>query len=163
MAILTLEDPTGSTEVILFPDVFDKYSPLLKGDDPLLITGTAEMDDNAAKILAQEVTSLEREGQNAIRSIELSLNEQVVSRNNLQELRDIFSRYPGESLVRFRVDTGQGKQVVIAAHRTFRVFPCNEMLGEIETIIGQKVICRYGEKSPNHRQSDVQPFFSSPR
>jgi DNA polymerase-3 subunit alpha len=162
MAIMTLEDPTGSTEVILFPDVFEKYSPFLKGDDPLLITGTAEKDDNAAKILAQEVTSLERERQNAIRSIELGLDEQVVSRDNLQEIRDIFSRYPGESFVRFRVDTGQGKQVVIAAHRTFRVFPCNEMLGEIEAIIGQKVICKYGEKNPNHRQSDVQPLFSSP-
>jgi DNA polymerase-3 subunit alpha len=163
MAILTLEDPTGSTEVVLFPDVFEKYSPLLKSDEPLLITGTAEKDDNAAKILAQEVTSLEREGQNAIRSIELDLDEQVVSRNNLQEIRDIFSRYPGESLVRFRMDSGQGKQVVIAAHRAFRVFPCKEMLGEIEAIIGQKVICRYGEKNPNHRQSDVQPFFSPPR
>ena len=163
MAILTLEDPTGSTEVVLFPDVFEKYSPLLKGDEPLLITGTAEKGDNGAKILAQEVTSLEREGQNAIRSIELGLYEQVVSRNNLQEIRDIFSRYPGESFVRFRVDSGQGKQVVIAAHRTFRVFPCKEMLGELEAIIGQKVICRYGEKNPNHRQSDVQPLFSASR
>ena len=163
MAILTLEDPTGSTEVVLFPDVFEKYSPLLKGDEPLLITGTAEKGDNGAKILAQEVTSLEREGQNAIRSIELGLYEQVASRNNLQEIRDIFSRYPGESFVRFRVDSGQGKQVVIAAHRTFRVFPCKEMLGELEAIIGQKVICRYGEKNPNHRQPDVQPLFSASR
>jgi DNA polymerase-3 subunit alpha len=163
MAILTLEDPTGSTEVVLFPDVFEKYSPLLKGDEPLLITGTAEKDDNAAKILAQEVTSLEREGQKAIKSIELGLKEEVVSRNNLQEIRDIFSRYPGDCFVRFKVDTDQGKQVLIAAHRTFRVFPCNEMLGEIETIIGQKVICRYGEKNQNHRQSNVQPLFSAPR
>jgi DNA polymerase-3 subunit alpha len=155
MAILTLEDPTGSTEVVLFPDVFDKYSPFLKGDEPLLITGTAEMDDNVAKILAQEVTSLEREGQSAIKSIELGLYEQVVSRKNLQEIRDIMSRYPGDCSVRFRVDAGLGKQVIIAANRNFRVFPCHEMLGEIEAIIGQKVICRYGEKKQNHRQSEV--------
>ena len=86
----------------------------------------AELDDNVAKILAQEVTSLEKEGQNAIKSIELSLYERVVSRKNLHEIRDIMSRYPGDCLVRFRVDDGRGKQVIITANRNFRVFPCNE-------------------------------------
>jgi len=163
MAILSLEDPTGSTEVVLFPDVFDRYSPHLKGDEPLLITGTAEMDDNAAKILAQEVTTLEREGQNAIKSIELNLEEQVVTRETLEKIRDMITRYPGDCFVRFKVNTGKGNQVIIAAHRTFRVFPCKEMLGEIEALIGQKVICKYGEKKPNHRQSKLQPLHGASR
>ena len=38
MAALRVEDLTGSTEVIIFPDLFSKTSPLLKGDEPLLIS-----------------------------------------------------------------------------------------------------------------------------
>ena len=59
MAILTLEDQTGSVEVVMFPDVFNASSPLLKGDEPLLVQGTAEVEENAAKIISHEIASLE--------------------------------------------------------------------------------------------------------
>ena len=153
MAILTLEDPTGSTSVIIFPDTFNKYAPLLKSDEPLLFGGTAEVDDNSVKIIAQEITSLDAIRKSTIRAIELSPNMQEISRESLETLRDIFFRYPGECSVHFRVDTGQGKEFIIAANDRFRVFPSDEIIGEIEALIGQKVICRYGKENSNHSQS----------
>ncbi|MFH1124544.1 MAG: DNA polymerase III subunit alpha [Pseudomonadota bacterium] len=151
MAILSLEDQTGSLDVIVFPDVFNNTSPLLKTDEPLLITGTAEVDDNTVKVISQEIHSLDKVRQNAIRTLELNLPREVISKNNLEELKDIFFRYPGEASVLFRVDAGQGEEVLIAAHYRYRVSPCDEMIKELETITGQKVICSYGEKNSNHR------------
>jgi len=153
MAILILEDPTGSTEVILFPDVFNRYSPLLKGDEPLLVGGTAEVDGNSAKIIAQEIESLETVRQRAIKAVELRLHPQRISRELLEKIRDIFFRYPGECSVFFRVDTGEGKEVIIAAHDQYKILPCDEVRGEIEALISEKVICRYGEKNSNLSQS----------
>ena len=152
MATLTFEDPTGSVTVILFPDVFNKYSAVLKGDEPLLIKGTAEVDDNSAKIITQEIISLENVRQESIRALELSFHTKVMSRELLENIRDIIFRYPGECRVLFRVGIGQGKEVIIAAHDRFRVSPCNEMIGEIEAMSGEKVLSRYGEESSNHRQ-----------
>ena len=149
MAILVLEDATGSTEVILFPDVFNSCSPLLKGDEPLLISGTAEVDGNSAKIIAQEIESLETVQQRSIKAIELRLHPQSASRKVLEQIRDVFFRYPGECSVLFRVDTGQGKELIIAAHDHYRISPCDEVRGEIEAITGEKIIVRYGEKNPN--------------
>ena len=80
MAILILEDPSGSAQVILFPDVFNLYSPLLKGDEPLLIKGTAEVDDNSAKIITQEIISLENVRQKSISALELSFHTKIISR-----------------------------------------------------------------------------------
>ncbi len=40
MAFATIEDLTGSCEVIVFADIFRKCSPLLKEEAPLWITGT---------------------------------------------------------------------------------------------------------------------------
>jgi DNA polymerase-3 subunit alpha len=154
MATLILEDSSGSVEVVLFPDVFKQYSHLLKGDDPLLIGGTAEVDDNSAKIIAQEITSLETLRQKSIKAIELHLHKEIISRELLEEIRDVMFRYPGKCPVLFRTDIGRGENFTIAAHDRFKVFPCNEMIGEIEAIIGQKVINRYGEKNPNHRQPE---------
>ena len=150
MAILTLEDQTGSTEVVLFPDAFNNYSTLFKGDEPLLVVGTAEVDDNSSKIIAKEIVSLESMQQKSIRAIELKLHKEKVSRKLLEEIRDIFFKYPGECSVIFKVETGNGKEYIIAAHSRFRVSPCDEMIEEIEDMTGQRVICRFEEWNSNY-------------
>jgi DNA polymerase-3 subunit alpha len=160
MAIMTLEDQTGSMEVVVFPDAFDRYSPLLKSDEPLLVTGTAEIDESAAKIIAQEINTLENVRRDAIKLIELALPQNVMKREILEGIKDILFRYPGESLVHFRVNAGEGKELLIAAHPRYRVSPCHEMIHEIEILIGGKVICSYGEKNHNAGQFAHPQFLS---
>lgn len=153
MAIVKFEDPTGSIEVVVFPAVFNQYSPLLKSEEPLLIRGTAEVEENAVKVISQEILSLEKARQGIIRTVELPLERQILSRENLEEIKDILFKYHGESSVLFRVNPGQGKEYLISAHHNFRVTPCNDMLREMEAVIGQKVICRYGKKNSNNRHT----------
>lgn len=143
MAILTLEDQTGSTQVILFPDVFNNYSRLMKSDRPLLIIGTAEVDDNTSKIIAKSIDTLESLRQKSIRAIELGIKKENVTKDVLEEIRDIFFKYPGDCPVLFRVDTANGKEMIISTNDHFKILPCDEILGEIEGITGQRVICRY--------------------
>jgi DNA polymerase-3 subunit alpha len=160
MAIITLEDQTGSVEVVVFPDAFERHSPLLKGDEPLLIIGTAEIDESTAKIIAQEINTLENVRRAAIRIVELTLPDTRISRPVLEEIKDILFRYPGESTVRFRVNTGKGRELLIAAHARYRVSPCHEMIHEIETLIGRKVICSYGEENRNACQFENPQLLS---
>jgi DNA polymerase-3 subunit alpha len=159
MAIFTLEDQSGSTEVVVFPDVFERSSALLKSDDPLLVAGTAEVDEMVAKIITQEIQSLENVRQAAIRMIELSLPREALSKDHLEGIKDVLYRYPGQSSVVFKVETDPGKRMVIAAHPRYNVFACREMIQELETLIGQKVVCRYGEKNSNHRLSQHPQLF----
>ncbi|MBW1768086.1 MAG: DNA polymerase III subunit alpha [Deltaproteobacteria bacterium] len=77
MAIFTLEDSTGSTAVILFPDVFNNYSSLLKSDEPLLISGKTEADNSSVKIISQEIVELETVKQQSIRAIELNIEREL--------------------------------------------------------------------------------------
>jgi DNA polymerase-3 subunit alpha len=144
MATLTLEDPTGSVQAILFPDVLSQYLPLLKSDEPLLVGGIAEVDDNSTKIIAQEVVPLEEVRHNSIRAMELRLERHLISRENLEEIKDIIFKYPGECSVLFRVGTDPGKELIIAAHDHYKVLPSDKMIKEIEAIIGKGVILRFG-------------------
>jgi DNA polymerase-3 subunit alpha len=153
MAVLVLEDTSGSTEVVLFPDVFNTHSALLKDDEPLLISGTAEVDGASAKIIAQGLEAMETVRQRYIKGIELPLHAPMATKDSLEQLRDVFSRYPGQCSVLFRVETGKGKALIIAAHDHYKVLPCEEMRGEIEALIGEKVTYRYGEKNSNAGQS----------
>jgi DNA polymerase-3 subunit alpha len=154
MAVLSFEDRTGSVEVIVFPDAFSAYSALLKSEEPLLITGTAEVDDNAAKIISQEIKSLERVRETAIKGIEVNLPQEIISKGILEDIKDIIFKYPGESAILFRVGTAGGEQFLVIAHHRYKVSPCREMIKELETRIGQKVACNYGEKNSNHSHAE---------
>jgi len=153
MATLTLEDQSGSTSVVVFPDVFTTHAALIAGEAPVLVTGTAEVNENAVKVLAQEILSLETVRQKSIRAIEIDLPGDVVSRDTLETLRDIFYRYPGECSVFFRVSSGNGKVFLVSASDHYRVFPCDEMIEEIESLTGRKVAWSHGNQSSNTGKS----------
>ena len=154
MAILNLEDQTGAVEVVVFPDVFNKCSPLLKSDEPLFVQGTAEVEENAVKIISREICSLEEIRQKQIRMVEISLSGENTTRDRLKEIRNVLFRYPGRSSIRFRVEVGGGAPVLIAANSNFCVSPCKEMIREIEAITCDKVDCQYGEESTNRRDPE---------
>ena len=147
MANLTLEDPTGSVHVILFPDVLSNCLPLLKSDGPLLFTGIAEVGDNSTKMIAQDIVTLEKVMQDAVRAVELRLERSLISKEKLEEIRDIIFKYPGECPIFFRVDTDQEKEVIIAAHDHFKVLPCDEMIREVEEVTGQEGVFRFAAEN----------------
>jgi len=143
MAILSLEDQTGATQVVLFPEAFTSYSTCLKKDEPLLICGVAEVGDNSSKIIAKDIVSLESLRHRSIRTIELEINQETASRNSLEDIRDVFFRYPGECSVLFRMNMGDGKEILIGANNHYKVLPCDEMIGEIEKITGKRAVLKY--------------------
>jgi len=148
MAILTLEDQTGSTQAILFPDTFSSYSNLIKSEDPLLISGQVERDENRSKIIAKELNRLDQLSYELIRTIEIGLTAETASRGVLEQIKEILFRNPGESKVFFRVAIGEGGTTLISAHDHYRVSPSKRMIDEIQFLVGQKVLCRNGESEP---------------
>lgn len=140
MAILQVEDLTGSTEVVVFPEVFNQCSRRLKGDEPLMIKGTVEIREKAAKIVAQEITTLVSIRYKGVKAMELRLDEQGVSRTQLEGLQDILLRYPGECKLVFKVAMSGGGETVISTHDRFNVLPCLELVSEIEALIGNRVV-----------------------
>jgi len=138
MAIIQLEDLTGSTEVVIFPDVFAAVSHLLKGDDPLLVTGSVEIGETAAKVIAKEVERLSDVRLGEVKSILVLLENGMASRETLENLRDIVFKYPGESRLLFKVGVPEGEPLMISAHGRFNVAPCRGLLTEMEALLGYR-------------------------
>jgi DNA polymerase III subunit alpha len=138
MAMVQLEDLTGATEVVVFPDVFNTAAPLLKGDEPLLVTGSVEVNETAAKILAKEIERLSDVRLGTVKAILVALENGRPSRETLEDLRDIVFRYPGESRLLFKVGVAGGDPMVISAHGRFNVLPCRGLLTEMEALFGHQ-------------------------
>ena len=60
MMFMTLEDLTGTLDVVAFPDVYHRSRNVIHLSTPLLITGTMEMDNDRVEPLlrAEKVEAL---------------------------------------------------------------------------------------------------------
>ncbi len=59
-ALLRLEDESGGTKCVLWPETYRKYSSLVKNDLPVLVSGRLEVgEDNPPSIIVDQVQSLD--------------------------------------------------------------------------------------------------------
>ncbi len=60
MAFITVEDLVGQVEVIVFPNTYDKYQPILNEDSKVLIYGKVNVNDDAdAKLICERMILLD--------------------------------------------------------------------------------------------------------
>ena len=59
MAFLLLEDEAGFFEVIVFPNIYQKYSILLRQEVPRLIEGVLSKNDSDSKIIARKIRDID--------------------------------------------------------------------------------------------------------
>ncbi|MEA1926601.1 MAG: DNA polymerase III subunit alpha, partial [Candidatus Auribacterota bacterium] len=58
MKFITLEDPTGLFEVVLFPDCYARYGHHLSGAGPFYVRGTVQVKDEVPTIIGISLTGL---------------------------------------------------------------------------------------------------------
>ena len=94
MAFFSLEDRTGSVEVMVFPDTFAAAAPAIKSDEPILVSGTVEVGEESCKIKATEIVLLRDANARQTTRVHVTLKEEL-GRSHLELLRDLLKRYPG--------------------------------------------------------------------
>jgi DNA polymerase-3 subunit alpha len=139
MATLNLEDLSGYTQVILFPDLFNKVAPLLKSDEPIFVKGYVETGDSSAKIIAQEIVTLDSIRQKFVKALELKVNKEGLPKDRLLDIRDLVFKYPGDCRLLFIINSSKGKKITIAANDRFRVLPTHDLVSQLEELVGNRV------------------------
>lgn len=156
MAFVTLEDLTGTTEVIIFPKTYEQVHFLLKRDAVVVVRGRLDVAEAQAKILADRVLSLEeadeveplavepsRNGADAVQpeaggpslaTLHVRVDAARVGEEGLHRLRDLLGRRHGDQPVFLHL-VSAGREVVLNA-RGLRVAATAELRSEVETIVG---------------------------
>ncbi|MBP2654408.1 MAG: polymerase alpha subunit [Firmicutes bacterium] len=136
MCFLSLEDFTGSIEVIIFPRIFERTSRFLLPDSAIVVSGRLNVsDDGSAKILADGVSSFEvgtgESCENQV--IRLKVTRDQENDEVFAKLKTVFARYQGDSVVYMHlVDSRK----VVKIDREFWMTPLSEAVQELETILG---------------------------
>jgi DNA polymerase-3 subunit alpha len=138
-ALTTIEDRNGTTEGLVFSTSFETLGPLLVEDQAVLIRGTAlPEEENPTKVSIKEIIPLD----NARVSLPSLISIKVfVGRNGIDrpaELLNLFSRKPGETQVRLRLENPRDFSVILDVPTKVR--PDKEFKAEVERICGPSML-----------------------
>lgn len=129
MAFLTMEDSTGEFSCVVFPEVYEKSSHILKEDALLYITGTTGEDKNGEEInlLSEKIVNMET----LPKKLWVRREEGVEREKFLAEIIGWKKKYPGvDILITYDAVSGEKHQDTIEITK--------ESINAVELLFGKE-------------------------
>ncbi|NRD52821.1 DNA polymerase III subunit alpha [Corallococcus exiguus] len=165
MAWVTIEDLSGSTELVCFPGKdgtrnvmgkdgkwakqgpkpgYEHWEHLLKSDDPILVTGTVQIsqrDENTptAELIVEDIQSLKAVREKRTKRLELRLPAEIVTEERLAKLNELAKKYAGATPVAVSV-LFPGEAEAHISGTTLKVQVNDDLLLAVDRLFGQKVV-----------------------
>jgi DNA polymerase-3 subunit alpha len=141
LAFFQLEDAAGQLEVIVFPKTFEKVRPTLVCDEPILCKGKVvdegEGGTHAWKMLLEEATPLSELRQAKTSKVVIEIDATTVTEQQIEDLRGILVQASGKCTAVLLMQIPDRSQTTIFLGDTFRVAPSDELLTNIEGLLGK--------------------------
>ena len=148
MAWVTLEDLSGSVDAVCFPGRggkpgYEGWEALLKGDEPILIRGTVQLNTRdeeqpTAEIIAEEVLSLREVRDKRVRRLELRVPAESITEERLLSLADLAKSNAGATpLVLSILIPGEAEATIGAIQH--KVAVSDDLLAAMDRLFGSKV------------------------
>ncbi|MBM3803039.1 MAG: DNA polymerase III subunit alpha [Acidimicrobiia bacterium] len=137
MAVIQLEDLTGSIEAVIFPDPFQRFEKLLKLDAPLLTKGILDVEDSGTrKIRVSDIQAIEGLRERMVKSVVVHVNLEQVASDTAERLLQIIDGHRGEATVIFELEHPKGYLVTLRPNQFVRVKPSAQLVQDIESLCG---------------------------
>jgi DNA polymerase-3 subunit alpha len=134
MVFLTLDDPTGSAEVVVFNSCYQASRELCVADRILVVKGRVDhKQQGETKLVAIEVSGFEAVAER--REVRFALDAREAPAGVIRELARLVREFPGESPVYLSLDTSEGPKTY-ALGPQFRVRPDADFLAEARSLLG---------------------------
>ncbi len=133
-AIATIEDLSGSVEVLFFPRAYETIQTHLVQDVVVQVEGRVNVRDEGMAIYGQSMTLLDlREDGDAPLDLELPVAR--CTPELLAELRDVLESFPGGSPVRLHVRE-TGRTTIVELDPRLRVAQSSAFFSQVKAVVG---------------------------
>ncbi len=138
MAFFRIEDYTGSVECVAFADAYEACRGELAVDRIVVVKGKVNSREGGeAKVLADEVLSLEQARARFTRSLMVVLELDRMTSAELGEIRELFNAFTGDVPIFITLKTGENESFVLKS-KSVRVRPAAELLEQLRSRIGRQ-------------------------
>ncbi len=137
MAYLNVEDLHGTVEVIAFPDLFKTAGELIAPERLVRITGTIDRGDKGTKLRGVKIEPLADVQTQSIKRVQIRLSDRSETTDQLPKLRDIFTRYPGNTTVSLTFSMGNALEADTVPLPNHTISPSEYFVADVEEVLGK--------------------------
>jgi DNA polymerase-3 subunit alpha len=140
MAFVTLQDLSGSCEVIVFPETFRNSINLIKKDSIIFVKGKINAREDSPKVIAEEIVPMEEVRARFTKAISIDLQTTALETDILKEIQKILVKYKGKTPVYLSFRDHLGKSATIHSGDQFKVDTSDALLKELEDLVGENSV-----------------------
>jgi DNA polymerase-3 subunit alpha len=138
MAFFTLEDGTGSVEVLVFPKVFPTVAHFIAADNIIQVKGKLSNRDGEIKIIADSIETMPSDDLYLMALSEMEKKKEIVihlgnatNKESLEKIKSVLADFPGSAPVFVSIQKGRESQKVKTAS-SVRI--SNELVAQLRRI-----------------------------
>jgi DNA polymerase-3 subunit alpha len=164
MAFVTVEDMQGATEVVVFSSVYAASNQLLTDDNPVLVEGRIQKDENSAKILADKIVPIDQAEETWTASIHLNLEVTRTDRDVLESLQDVLKAHTGPCAAFIHLKNPEKAEAVIALPESLKLKAGRALKRDVEGLLGYQALETVCEKAGTSiPRNEVKPRWRTAR
>jgi DNA polymerase-3 subunit alpha len=138
----TLEDTSGSMDMLVFPEAYKKLQDKLKSlaEIPVLVRGGVRIEEGAnPKLTVNEISALEEAKVPLPRELRIRIPLDRASESTVDELHLLFSQHKGDALVLFDVER-EGDFMVVMEAEGYNVLPDRTFMTRVQELCGRDAV-----------------------
>jgi DNA polymerase-3 subunit alpha len=138
MVFATLDDPTGSAEVVVFNSTYGASREHLEADRILVVKGRVDHKQaGETKLVAMEVSPFE--SVSVRREVRLRIDAREAPAGLIRELATLVRDFPGDAPVYLALETSVGERT-LALGPGYRVKPDADFYAEVRALLGEAAV-----------------------
>jgi len=135
MAILKLEDLSGSVELLVFPRAFAKIGSYIQPNTIVHIRGIVDLKEETPKIIVDDLFPFD-EIYKLITA--MSINLSGIRENIFESLKTLLGDYRGNIPVYLRLDTPAKSRVQLIVGENLYVSPTEKLIQDLDELLGEE-------------------------
>ena len=134
-AIATIEDFSGSFQVLCMNENYDKYQSLLEPYKTVLVIGEANNSEDTPKIFPQEIISLDDAPVKFTKQVHFRLNSAKLNPDRVVSILELASNHPGRCPLYLCFKQEDGRLVFIESGEQHFVKPSMQLRDEVNELL----------------------------
>lgn len=135
MALVQVEDMTGSVECLMFPDTLSNAGGNLVTEIPVVVNLTVENTEEGIRATLNEINSIDEYLASKSKALVLNLSENDISNELLTRLQQLTRIYSGTKTLFFNVFNGSRKTIIKAGEK-YKINITLGLIKDLHSILG---------------------------
>jgi DNA polymerase-3 subunit alpha len=109
MAFVTIEDLSGKIECLFFPKTYAEYQQFLTMDEPLIMHGVVNLEEDVKKFFPNKIGLLKDEQDDRVTSVRINVPLNHLNAYSLGQMKQVLLSYRGTVPIHFVFETPEGR------------------------------------------------------